>query len=164
MSDDPAVLTHEHHHGAQHGFLAILCRRAGPRGRIDANLGQVADPQRLNGRGVLHGQVPNFFEGGGLGSGPKHQLPTSAMDDTASGVLGVPADRLGQLGEGQVGFTQFFRIRLDDNLSAKAADGVDLGHSRRGAQERLGDEILGFLQFEQLSKGIGGAIRRISPP
>ena len=164
MGDDPAVLTHEHHHGTQHGFLAILRGCAGPRRRIDADLGQIPDTQRLNGRGVLHGQVPNFVEGGGLGGRPEHQLPTSTMDDAPTGVLGVPANRLGQFGKGQVGLTQFFRIRLNDNLSAEAADGVDLGHSRRGAQERLGDEFLGFLQFEQLSKSIGRAIRRISPP
>ena len=164
VGDDPAVLTHEHHHGTQHGFLAILRGRAGPRCGIDANLGQIPDPQRLNGRGELHGQVPNFVEGGGFGGRPEHQLPTCAVDDAASGVLGVPANRLGQFGEGQVGLTQFFRIGLNDDLSAEAADGVDLSHSRRGAQERLGDEFLGFLQFEQLSKGIGGAIRRISPP
>jgi hypothetical protein len=69
------------------------------------------------------------------------------MDDAPTGVLGVPANRLGQFGEGQVGLTQFFRIRLDDDLSAEATDGVDLGNAGSGAQERLGDEFLGFLQF-----------------
>ena len=164
VGDDSAVLAHEHHHRTQHGFLSILRGRTGPGCCIDANLGQIANPQGLNGRGILHGQVRNFFEGGGLGGRPKYQLPSPAMNDTTAGVLGVPTDRLGQFGKRQVGLTQFFRIRLDDNLSAKTTNGVDLSDPGRGAQEGLGDEFLGFLQFEQLSKGIGGAVGGIGPP
>ncbi len=77
------------------------------------------------------------------------QLLTAALDVPGADVGVITLKRRDQVGEGQLVRRQPFQIRSDLVFLGKAADGVDLGHTRDVAQLRLDDPVLNHPQIRR---------------
>ena len=139
-----AVLSCQHHGRADDGFVTVQRRRA--RAKLCANIDNrhVFDQQRLHGRTKLQRQFFNFLRRRDATNGADRELLRAAIHNSATGVLYVLRNKVGQLTKGHVHPREPFRLRVNHELLFVAAAFIDLGNARHGSEQRFDRVFLDF--------------------
>ncbi len=150
--DDAAVLAHQHEHRAEHDFLAVHRRGAGPQVLADADVGDVADDDR---RTVVRRDADpaQLVERGHLARHAHEVLAAEALDVAGADVDVVALERYAQVRERQLEREQRGGAWRDDVLPLVAADHVDLGDAGHARELRPHDPVHDRVQ-------VGRVVRR----
>ena len=157
LRHDPAVLAHQHQDGAEHHFLAVFGRRAGPQFIAEDHVGHRAQVHR---RPLVRADddASDILDVFHLPRGSDQVLFAAALDVARADVGVVASQRVENVPERQPVGDQLVRIGRHMKLLRVAADAVDIGHAGHGLQLRPDDPVL---DRPQVHRRIGLSLRRL---